>query len=48
MESALKRSLPSLVQSVSEWFQVELTIKLFGVTIFSFTWPPKSESNEKV
>ena len=46
MEKSLKRTLPTLVRSLSDFVQVDLTIKLFGVTVFSFTWPPKNNSND--
>lgn len=40
----LKGFMPSLVKQVSDWFEVDVTIKLFGVKVFSFTWPPKTSS----
>lgn len=41
----LKGMMPSLVKQVADWFEVDVTIKLFGVKVFSFTWPPKQEKN---
>lgn len=34
---------------LSQWFEIELTIKIFGVTIVKFNFPPTedSKSNEK-
>lgn len=41
MESKFKSVLPALVQSVSDFFELNVEIRLFGVRVFSFTWPPK-------
>lgn len=43
--SIFKKTMPELVKRVSDWFEIDLTIKLFGVKVFSFTWPPKPEKN---
>ena len=40
----VKGIMPSLVKQVADWFEVDVTIKLFGVKVFSFTWPPKSDN----
>lgn len=37
----VKGVMPTLVKQVADWFEVDVTIKLFGVKVFSFTWPPK-------
>lgn len=42
-----KGFMPTLVKQLSDWFEVDVTIKLFGVKVFSFTWPPKSEQHEE-
>lgn len=43
---ALKVALPKLVSSLKDWFSIDLTIKLFGVEVFHFEWPPrKSDSS---
>lgn len=47
MESKVKSILPAMVQSVADFFEVNIEIRLFGVRVFSFTWPPKTEKNEK-
>lgn len=41
--SLLKSMLPQVLKQVSDCIQVDVTIKLFGVKVFSFTWPPESE-----
>ena len=38
----VKGIMPSLVKQVADWFEVDVTIRLFGVRVFSFTWPPKN------
>lgn len=38
----VKGIMPLLVKQVADWFEVNVTIKLFGVEVFSFTWPPKN------
>lgn len=40
----VKGIMPSLVKQVADWFEVDVTIKLFGVKVFSFTWPPKADN----
>lgn len=30
----------SLVKHLSKWFEIRLTIKLFGRTILDYKWPP--------
>ena len=37
-----KKFLPALISNLKDWFEIDLTIKLFGVTIFTFQWPPKA------
>lgn len=43
MESKFKGVASAFVQSVSDFFEVSVEIRLFGVRVFSFTWPPKKE-----
>lgn len=43
--SLFQKSMPSIVRNVAQWFEVDVTIKLFGVKVFSFTWPPKESQN---
>ena len=43
METALKKSMPAIVKQIAQWFEITVSIRLFGVTVFSFTWPPKAE-----
>ena len=38
----IKSVIPNLIRQFSDFIQVDVTIKLFGVKVFSFTWPPKS------
>lgn len=38
-----KKTMPTIVKQVADWFEIDVTIKLFGVKVFSFTWPPKDE-----
>lgn len=48
MESSIKSFkglMPIFVKNASAFFEIHLTIKLFGVTVFSFTWPPKESEN---
>lgn len=40
----IKSTLPTLVKNFSQFFELDLTIKLFGVTIFKFHWPPKDDN----
>lgn len=42
--NSFKKTMPEIVKRVSDWFEIDLTIKLFGVKVFSFTWPPKSQN----
>ena len=42
--SLFKKTMPTIVQQVADWFEVDVTIKLFSVKVFSFTWPPKQET----
>ena len=42
---ALKTALPKLVASLKDWLSIELTIKLFGVDVFHFEWPPRKDSS---
>lgn len=43
METKVKSILPAMVQSVADFFEINVEIRLFGVRVFSFTWPPKNE-----
>lgn len=36
-----KKFLPMLISNLKDCFEINLTIKLFGVTVFTFSWPPK-------
>ena len=45
--SLVKTGLPQLLKSCADWFEVDVTIKLFGVKVFSFTWPPKDVEPSK-
>lgn len=31
-----------MISSLKDWFEINLTIKLFGVEVFTFNWPPKN------
>lgn len=44
--SLFKKTMPTIVKQVADWFEVDVTIKLFGIKVFSFTWPPKQEQSE--
>lgn len=39
--SVFKSAVPQILRQCADWFEVDVTIKLFGVKVFSFTWPPK-------
>lgn len=41
--SLFKKTMPTIVKQVADWFEFDVTIKLFGIKVFSFTWPPKQE-----
>lgn len=45
-QSLLKSVLPSLIRNVSDWISVDVNVYLFGERVFSFTWPPKSNSKK--
>lgn len=47
MESKFKAATAALVQNISDFFEVSLEIRLFGVRVFSFVWPPRKEQNSK-
>lgn len=40
-----KVALRNFIGTLKDWFEIDLSIKLFGVEVFHFTWPPKNESN---
>ena len=42
----IKSLMPIIVKNAAEFFEISLTIKLFGVKVFSFTWPPKQNPSE--
>ena len=44
VEHAIKKSLPSFIGSLKDWFSFRLEISLFGVKVFEFTWPPQNDS----
>lgn len=46
MESKIKSVLPAMVQSVADFFEINVEIRLFGVRVFQFTWPPKNEQKK--
>lgn len=48
LENAVKKSLPSLVGSLKDWLSVKVEIRLFGVKIFTFVWPPESDDKPGV
>lgn len=37
----IRQALPSLVANLANWFEIDFEIKLFGVTVFQFHFPPK-------
>lgn len=41
--SLIKSILPSIVKNLSQFFELDLTIKLFGVKVFQFHFPPASD-----
>lgn len=43
--SVFKSTIPQILRQCADWFEVDVTIKLFGVKVFSFTWPPKAEQS---
>lgn len=45
MESKFKAATAALVQNVADFFEISVEIRLFGVRVFSFVWPPKNESS---
>lgn len=46
--SLFKKTMPTIVKQVADWFEIDVTIKLFGIKVFSFTWPPKQEQPAEV
>lgn len=42
-DNVIKKILPQLVKNVSKFFELDLTIRLFGVPVLKFHWPPESE-----
>lgn len=48
MEAALKKSMPAIVKQVAQWFEITVSIRLFGITVFSFTWPPQADNESKI
>lgn len=47
MNEKFKSAATSLVANMSDWFEINLEIRLFGVRVFSFTWPPKNQSQNE-
>lgn len=45
MDNKVKAILPAMVQSVADFFEINVEIRLFGVRVFHFTWPPKDDKN---
>ena len=43
--SGLKTVLPMLLASLKDWLSIDLTIKLFGIDVFHFEWPPRKDSS---
>lgn len=43
MESKFKSLATTFVSNVSDFFEINVEIRLFGVRVFQFTWPPKKE-----
>lgn len=46
--SVFRATMPQILKACADWFQVDVTIKLFGIKVFAFTWPPKAESEENI
>lgn len=40
--TAEKAKEVTLLQSLSKHFEIDLTIKVFGISIIKFHWPPKN------
>lgn len=38
----IQQVLPTIVKNFSQFFELDLTIKLFGVKVFQFHFPPQS------
>ena len=43
MNDVIKSSMPKIVSSFSKFFEIDFTIKLFGVKVFTFHWPPVAD-----
>lgn len=41
----IRQALPSLVANLANWFEIDFSIKLFGVTVFQFHFPPKENED---
>lgn len=48
MNSTLKQNLAVIVKNVSQFFELDIQIKLFGVPVFKFHWPPQSNVEPQI
>ena len=46
MSEKVKQTLISDAKGLAKWFSVDISIKMFGQTIWEFHFPPKSEKDD--
>lgn len=48
MENSIKKVAPTLVKSFANWFELDICIKLFGVVVFKYHYPPSKEAPQEI